>query len=124
MPLHCAWKVSRELYDFHKAPRTKPTDGGHRQRGHRLVLDRLVDRALEVAGDLLHALAGLATLLGDAVGNVLGLVGHVLELVGGLVGDSLELVRRLLLDVVSAGTRVVRLPRVMLCAISVLLLLS
>src|SRR5262245_203490 len=73
---------------------------GHRKRRHRLGLDGLVARALEVAGTLLHALARLAAGLGEAVGYVLGLIGHVAELIAGLVGHLVELVGRLFLDLV------------------------
>jgi hypothetical protein len=48
----------------------------------------------------LHALAGLATLLDRAIGNILGLIGDGPELVRGFICDSLELVGGLFLDIV------------------------
>src|SRR6185503_10610128 len=63
----------------------KTDDCGARERRHRLVLDRLVEGAPEVAGNLLHPLAGLSALLGHTARHSFGLVGYLAELVGCLV---------------------------------------
>ena len=58
------------------------------KRGHRLILDRLVEGAFEVACHLLHTLACLATLVGHAVGHALGLISRLAELIRRLVFRS------------------------------------
>src|ERR1700736_266012 len=66
-------------------------DGRHRERCHGLIFDGLVDGALQIAGNLLHLVAGFPSLLGYTAGEVLRLVSHVAKLVRGLIGDLLEL---------------------------------
>src|SRR5262245_22456848 len=72
----------------------EPGNGCQRERGHRLLLDRLVDRSLEVAGDVLHPLAGLAALRGNPARRILRTISEALELVRGLVRHSLQALRR------------------------------
>jgi hypothetical protein len=58
--------------------------GSERQRRHWLVSHRAVDRAFEVAGDLLHAFTCLASLIGDAMRHVFRLTDNLVELNGRL----------------------------------------
>src|SRR6476646_3319754 len=73
--LPCWWSGGVEVSGLPQRAEHEADGGRHGQRGHRLILDGLVDRALEVAGHFLHPLASLATLLGHPVGDALGLVG-------------------------------------------------
>src|SRR5688572_28580020 len=49
---------------FPQRPEDESGNGGGCQRRHRLILDRLVEGALEVAGHLLQLLARLSALVG------------------------------------------------------------
>ena len=59
--------------------------GDDQQGGHRLVLDRLVDRALDVAGNLLDLLAGLAATIRKLANGRLGSLDNLADLLPGLV---------------------------------------
>src|SRR6476660_7331501 len=58
---------------------------GSGQRRHRLVPHRLVQRAFEVTGYLLHAFTRLAPLFGDTACHVLSLVRQLAELIRSFV---------------------------------------
>src|SRR5262245_66373047 len=56
-----------EYLGFPERAEDKADDRGGHQGRHRLLSDRAVEGTLEVAGNLLHALARLAPLVSDAI---------------------------------------------------------
>ena len=72
-----------------------------RQRGQRLILERLIDGVFQIACNLLHFVASFAALLSYAASDLIGLVGHIPEFVGRFVGDVLECVGCFLFEVLT-----------------------
>jgi hypothetical protein len=69
----------------------EPNHSGHCQSCHRLVGDRLVDRAFDIARHFLYAFGRLAALVRHAAGDVLGLTCEVLDGARGFVSQIVDL---------------------------------
>ena len=69
----------------------EPNHSGNCQRRHRLVGDRLVDCAFNIACHFLHAFGCLAALVRYAAGDDLSLTCEVLDGAGGLVSQIVDL---------------------------------
>ena len=59
---------------------------GKGQRRHRLIFERLVDRRLEIGGDLVGLIGGLQPLVGRGLGDGAGAVQGLVDLDAGAVG--------------------------------------
>src|SRR6185437_9763074 len=89
---------------FPQSPEHETGYRSGREGGHWLIPHRLVESALEVRSDLLHALARFAALSSHAIGHALGSVRHAAELLGRLVLEIGNLIRLTGIGTLGHGT--------------------